>query len=164
MIDIGEVTSWLVDGLRVAFDADTVVVGAAVGDGIAPAVAGWTRVTPNDPVGVFVPYLVVTAGGAVTSLPGGTSLCDTVTVLMGAPYRVTAYDNDRVSADRLAARARTHLKALGPPTDLGDLQVRANAVFIDSLVGAVRTDQTDPPMFSAITNCRVNVARAAGGR
>lgn len=160
MIDVGEMTTWLHGALTAAFAADTAVPGVLVGDGVAPEAGGWSKGQPNDTAGVFVPYLVLGYGAPVVSQSANTPLCDTTATLLAISYVLTSFTHDRASADQLAARSRAHVKALTTlGVGAGDLSLRGAALFVDSVRGAVRTDQTFPAMWSATSNLRLNVAR-----
>lgn len=150
MIDVGEVTSWLLTQLD---GADFLV-----GDGEAPLDGGWSEGQPN--AGSFVEYLVLKQAPAVVPAGDGVSLCDSTSKWLRIPYQLVAYQTSRVSADVLAASARTTLAGLEGREVCGDLTVSAHQLQITAVQGAARDDSTYPKFWSSVTNFTVIVARA----
>jgi hypothetical protein len=150
LIDVGEVTSWLLEELGGH--------GIEVGDGVAPEASGWPEGTPNQ--GTFVEYLVLKPSGPTTANNNDIPLCDVNAVRFALPYRLEAFGVDRVASDNLAATARGWLKDFEGRPVCGDLIPRADQTWITSVMGASRDDSTHPKMWSSITNFTMNVARS----
>jgi hypothetical protein len=157
MIDIGEVTTALVAKLTTEMEA----YGALVGDGVAPPKGGWPEGVPNTK-SVFAPYVVVKYAGSIASLVQNTPLCSTYAARYDVGYSLVAYDNGRLLADTLAQNAREALDAIGTVYGsevYGDVTVKFDRIYIDSLAGATRDDSTYPKMWSSATNFHLDVAR-----
>jgi hypothetical protein len=157
MIDIGEVTTALVAKLTTEMAA----YGALVGDGVAPLKGGWPEGVPNTR-SVFAPYVVLRYAGSVASLMANTPLCATYATRFDLGYSLIAYDNGRVLADTLAQNSRAALDSFNAmliSDPLGDMTVKFDRIYIDSLAGATRDDSTYPKMWSSTTNFHLDVAR-----
>jgi hypothetical protein len=149
LIDVGEVTTWLIGALSVNHE---------VGDGEAPPAAGWSDGTPNK--GTFVAYVVIKQQGPITSTLTDTPLCDMNAIRYEIPYQMVSYEITRAESDALAADARDSLKSLTGMVECGDLTVNADQVRIRTVEGASRDDSTFPKFWMSVTNFTVNVARS----
>lgn len=157
MIDIGDVTTALVSKLTTEMEA----YSALVGDGVAPLKGGWPEGVPNTK-SVFTPYVVVRYMGTIASLVQNTPLCSTYAARYDVGYSLIAYDNGRILADKLAQDSREALDSIGAvygSETYGDVTVKFDRIYIDSLAGATRDDSTYPKMWSSTTNFHLDVAR-----
>lgn len=154
MIDVNEFTNLLLDEFGRLIDP------VPVGDGVAPLEAGWVEGTPNSPSG-FVEYLVLRCSGQITPTYNSVPLCSNVPTMLTFPYSLTAFANSRVAADDLAGLSREVMVDMPVREMAGDLEFKASHVQLVSITGASRDDSTNPKMWSATTNFRIDVARIA---
>jgi hypothetical protein len=157
LIDVGEVTTFMLDQLLVECEKDDCPEAfLKVGDGIAPEESGWLAGTPNS--GSFSAYMVLKPLGMVMSTQN-IPLCDSVGVFFPVNYTLTSFNKTRATTDTLGAWSRTALKRLEGRHEIGDLVVKAWQVFIDSVAPATRDDSTYPQLWSSATNLHLYVAR-----
>ena len=151
MLDLGAVTTALLSSLAGA-------TPVPVGDGIAPAGAGWPEGTPNS-ASAFVPYGVLSALSTSALSSGMMALCGTFASRFDVTYRLSSYDNTRSLADSLAADLRESLVGAVVTGDVGDDLSLTGQIWLDAVTGATRDDSTYPQMWSASTTFRVSVAK-----
>lgn len=154
MIDVYHFTNHLLGELGRLMDP------VPVGDGVAPLEAGWIEGTPNSPSG-FVEYLVLRYSGQITPTYNSVPLCSNSPTMLTFPYTLAAFSNSRSDADKLAGLSRLMMADLPSRAVVGDLEFKASHVQLASITGASRDDSTNPKMWSASTNFRIDVARIA---
>jgi hypothetical protein len=153
LFDIGIVTDEVLEHLENA------MAPLMVGDGVAPAAAGWIEGTPNSEAG-FVEYLVLKYAGSAGGELANTPLCSTNPVLYRVGYSLASYALDRRGADALAEASRDALALLpGRSSGGGDSTWASVGAWMDSFSGASRDDSTNPKLWTASTNFHLNVAR-----
>jgi len=144
VIDTGSLTTALVATLAVSS-------GELVGDGVAPSAGGWSNGQPN--VGDYVPYGVLSFQGG--NPRDATLRYDQQVKTWVTQWRIGYYGASREQADWVATAIR------GAVSDLLGVAGGAYTVKLAewrSLGALTRTDQVDPPLWSALDALTLQVA------
>lgn len=142
MIDMGKLTDQLLGSMAQAS-------GQVLGDGIRPDNVGWLDGQPN--VGIFVPYGVLSFQGAVPRDP--TLRFDQTIRAWVTNWRISYYGGSRQQCDWVAAKFRDTLdNAIGQEFGL----YKVTMANWKALGGLERSDQVDPPMWSATDTFTLN--------
>jgi len=143
VIDTGSLTTALVAALAVSS-------GELVGDGVAPTAGGWSNGQPN--VGDYVPYGVLSFQGAnprESNLRYNEHVKTWIT-----QWRIGYYGASREQADWVATAIRSAV------VDLYGVGTGYTVRLAEwrSLGAMTRSDQVDPPLWSALDALTLQVA------
>lgn len=128
-----------------------------VGDGEKPVAGGWQG-QPNTTGSNFIPYNVLQASSATTSMGSfGHPQC-----IWQLPYFVYSFGVRRNQCEAIADRARDSLSTMTHQNySLGSHPWTVMQIRVDSIGGVTRYDQFDPPYWGQVDTLTVWISEGA---